>query len=224
MKYQYNFAFLSEWMEANNNIPKGAIQQAIGAMSNNGLKSWVRGERPMPVMTMLRFCNTFQVPMSMFFRNVDADAADNDYPHRPDGTEHTTPLGGFAEGAGGRARGERTILDPTDVQVIRSVVPGLPPREDTQDVPVGGTEVHVQTNAEQVGTIVGNVSDANMSAIVELERKNNERQEQLLDIIAEQQRQIADLTNRLLRMQDDRHYDSIGGYGMVAEDLSGRSR
>ncbi len=224
MKYQYNFAFLSEWMETNNDIPKGAIQQAIGARSNNGLKSWVRGEGPMPVMSMLRFCNTFQVPMSMFFRNADGDSAANDYPRMPDGTERTVPVGGFASSSSSRSRGERTILDPTDVQVIRSVVPGLPRCEDAQTVPAGSTEVHVQTNAEQVGTIVGNVSDANMSAIVELEQKHNERQEQLLTIIAEQQRQIADLTNRLLRMQGDKRYDDMGGYGMVAEDMAEHSR
>ena len=65
MKYQYNYGFLAKWLENNKkNLPKGAIQEAVGSKSNNAFKSWVRMDGPMPVITMVRFCNAFQIPIS----------------------------------------------------------------------------------------------------------------------------------------------------------------
>lgn len=55
MKYQYNFSFLNEWLNANPKIPKGAIQQALGAKSNNRFKAWARREGPMPVISIPQF-------------------------------------------------------------------------------------------------------------------------------------------------------------------------
>ena len=72
MKYQYNFSFLNEWLKANPEIPKGEILQAIGSKANNRFKAWVRCEGPMPVISMLRLCNAFQIPLSAFFRDADA--------------------------------------------------------------------------------------------------------------------------------------------------------
>ena len=40
MKYQYNFSFLSQWLEANPEIPKGEILQALGAKNFNWKKIW----------------------------------------------------------------------------------------------------------------------------------------------------------------------------------------
>ena len=74
MKYQYNFSFLSQWLESNPKIPKGEILQALGAKSNNRFKAWVRCEGPMPVLSMLRLCNAYQIPLSAFFRDADAGA------------------------------------------------------------------------------------------------------------------------------------------------------
>ena len=48
MMYQYNFSFLNEWLDANPDIPKGEILQALGAKSNNRFKAWIRCEGPMP--------------------------------------------------------------------------------------------------------------------------------------------------------------------------------
>ncbi|MFW5519337.1 MAG: hypothetical protein ACOCPA_10910, partial [Segatella copri] len=74
MKYQYCFSFLNEWLKANPEIPIGEILQALGAKSNNRFKAWVRCEGPMPVLSMLRLCNAFQIPLSAFFRDADAGA------------------------------------------------------------------------------------------------------------------------------------------------------
>ena len=56
MKYQYNYSFLSRWMEANDKININTILQAIGSTSNNSLRLWEQGRCPMPVLSILRFC------------------------------------------------------------------------------------------------------------------------------------------------------------------------
>lgn len=207
MKYQYNFSFLAQWMEANRGIPKGAIQQAIGARSNNGFKSWMRGEGPMPIISMLRFCNTFQIPVTAFFRDNEADGTE--VFRKPDGREQLEPMGGFATDASDRQRGERTLLNPLDVMVIPSVVPGLgntgetATKESTEP-----TTVRMQTTAQKVDTVVGNITNDNIQAFVDLEAKHRAQQDKLLEIIAEQQKQIANLTRMLFDKQHGRKYEA----------------
>ncbi len=218
MKYQYNFSFLAQWLKANKSIPKGAIQQAIGAKSNNRLKSWVRGEGPMPVITMLRFCNAFQIPVSAFFRDSDADG--KEIMRKPNGDEQLEPNGGFALDASDRARGERSLLNPLDVEVIPSVVPGINSRQETRsEQKTEQATVSMQTTAQKVDTVVGNINNDNISAFVEMEAKHRAQQDKLLNIIAEQQKQIADLTTLLFERTVPRPYKVINNdnYGMVAE-------
>jgi hypothetical protein len=217
MKYQYNFSFLAQWMKANKNIPKGAIQQAIGAKSNNRLKSWEHGEGPMPVITMLRFCNAFQIPVSAFFRDSDADG--KEIMRKPNGDEQLEPDGGFASDASDRARGERSLLNPLDVEIIPSIVPGWSDKQaQSAEQNTEQTTVSMQTTAQNVNTVVGNISNDNLSAFIEMEAKHRTQQDKLLDIIAEQQKQIADLTRILFERKQMRTYSVINDdCGLVAE-------
>ena len=50
--------------------------------------------------------------------------------------------------------------------------------------------------------VVGNVSDENMKRILEIEAKHTAQQNRLLDIIADQQRQINDLISLLHKTQN----------------------
>lgn len=218
MKYQYNYGFLAKWLENNKkNLPKGAIQEAVGSKSNNAFKSWVRMDGPMPVITMVRFCNAFQIPISSFFR--DADAQDGAVPSRPEPDDQLEPNGGYAD-LESRTQGERTVLDPLDVPMINTVIPGssLSVAEVTED------DAHADTNK----IVVGNITDANMAALIKLQRDHaaNERElmeqkNRLLDIIAEQQKQIADLTNLLFKL---RQQPMDAGYtcSMVSEQTTDR--
>lgn len=183
MKYQYNFSFLSEWLEANPEIPKGEILQALGAKSNNRFKAWVRCEGPMPVLSMLRLCNAYQIPLSAFFRDADAGTDGAVVPGMPTQNDILEPAQGYASSTDERQHGERSMLNPLDVSITPSVVPGVvaKPRENTQ---------------ESV-TPADNISDANIAAIVKLENEHINQQSRLLDVIAEQQKQITDLTRML---------------------------
>ena len=204
MKYQYNFSFLNEWLEANPEIPKGDILQAIGSKANNRFKAWVRCEGPMPVISMLRLCNAFQIPLSAFFRDADAGTDGAVVPGMPTPNDILEPAQGYADNMDDRQQGERSILNPLSVKVTPSVVPGVVEKlikvDDTQQQP----------------TTVDNISDDNLAAIIKLENEHMAQQRRLLDVIAEQQKQIADLHHML---NEARRYDNMRldeGY-MVAD-------
>lgn len=204
MMYQYNFSFLNEWLEANPEIPKGEILQALGAKSNNRFKAWVRCEGPMPVLSMLRLCNAYQIPLSAFFCDADAGADGAVVPGMPTPNDILEPAQGYASSTDERQHGERSMLNPLNVKVTTSVIPGVVARQikvdDTQKPPAA----------------VDNISDANLAAIIKMENEHMAQQRRLLDIIAEQQKQIADLTRML---NEAKRYNSIRldeGY-MVAD-------
>lgn len=195
MMYQYNFSFLNEWLEANPEIPKGEILQALGAKSNNRFKAWVRCEGPMPVLSMLRLCNAYQIPLSAFFRDADAGADGAVVPGMPTPNDILEPAQGYASSTDERQHGERSMLNPLNVKVTPSVVPGVVTKpckvDDTQEPATKTTD---------------NISDANLAAIIKMEHDHMAQQRRLLDIIAEQQKQIADLTRML---NEAKRYNSI---------------
>ena len=197
MKYQYNFSFLNEWLKANPEIPKGEILQAIGSKANNRFKAWVRCEGPMPVISMLRLCNAYQIPLSAFFRDADAGTDGAIVPGMPMPDDILEPAQGYADNTDDRQQGERSILNPLSVKVTPSVVPGVTARpikvDDTQEPPA----------------TVDNISDSNLAAIIKMEKEHMAQQRRLLDIIAEQQKQIADLAHMLneARRYDNRRLD-----------------
>ena len=194
MKYQYNFSFLNEWLKANPEIPKGEILQALGAKSNNRFKAWVRCEGPMPVLSMLRLCNAYQIPLSAFFRDADAGADGAVVPGMPMPDDILEPTQGYASSTDERQHGERSMLNPLDVQIAPSVVPGVVAKtRETEDV-------------QESATPANKISDANLAAIVKLENEHMAQHRRLLDIIAEQQKQIADLAHML---NEARRYDNI---------------
>ena len=204
MKYQYNFSFLNEWLKANPEIPKGEILQAIGSKANNRFKAWVRCEGPMPVISMLRLCNAYQIPLSAFFRDADADTDGAVVPGMPMPDDILEPSQGYADNMDDRQQGERSILNPLSVRVTPSIIPGVTTKQikadDTQEPPA----------------VVDNISDANLAAIIKMDKEHMAQHHQLLDIIAEQQKQIADLTRMLneTKRYDNRRLDE--GY-MVSD-------
>lgn len=194
MKYQYNFSFLNEWLKVNPEIPKGEILQALGAKSNNRFKAWVRCEGPMPVISMLRLCNAYQIPLSAFFRDADAGTDGAVVPGMPMPDDVLEPVQGYADNMDDRQQGERSILNPLSVKVTPSVVPGVTARP-----------IKVDEMQEPPATVY-NISDANLAAIIKMEKEHMAQHRRLLDIIAEQQKQIADLAHML---NEARRYDNM---------------
>ena len=193
MRYQYNFSFLNEWLEANPEIPKGEILQAIGSKANNRFKAWVRCEGPMPVISMLRLCNAYQIPLSAFSRDPDAGTNGAVVPGMPTPNDILEPAQGYADNMDDRQQGERSILNPLNVRVATSVIPGVVAKPCKDE------------DIQEPSATVENISDANIAAIIKLENEHMAQQRRLLDIIAEQQKQIADLAHML---NEARRYDN----------------
>lgn len=194
MKYQYNFSFLNEWLKANPEIPKGEILQAIGSKANNRFKAWVRCEGPMPVISMLRLCNAYQIPLSAFFRDADAGTDGAVVPGMPMPDDILEPAQGYADNMDDRQQGERSILNPLSVRVTPSIIPGVTTKQIKAD------------DAQEPPAAVDNISDANLAAIIKMEKEHMAQQRILLDTIAEQQKQIADLAHML---NEARRYDNM---------------
>lgn len=223
MKYQYNYSFLGRWMEVNGRININTILQAIGSTLNNSLRLWEQGRCPMPVSSILRFCNTFQVPISAFFYDKDSDPTRSAMYVQPQEGDIFAPDGGYVTE---RKAGSRALLDPLDVTIIPSVVPGIVSSDEKEHKNTdNASPICVQAPDSDQGKmiIVGNVSDRNMKALLDLESKrieaderHSEERARLLDIIAEQQKQIANLTSILNDARRYKNTSANDGY-MVAD-------
>ncbi len=234
MRYFYNYSFLNKWMEANGNITNKQIMKAMGTTSNTCLDSWIRMKSPLPTIAMLRFCNAFHVPLSAFIVNADANPqGDDDFYDmeyvRPGVNDQFEPDGGYIGNEARRQNGTRALRDPLDVDRIKSVVPGWTSNEiagdgfekghrcgkkkesETADVPMPEMEPALGTMAAPAAEPVPGAKPG-----IGVDTLNR-----MLDIIAEQQKQlcdqqklIAELTRRLGNQQT--------GFGMVAEDIHHR--
>ena len=234
MRYFYNYSFLNKWMEANGNITNKQIMKAMGTTSNTCLDTWIRMKSPLPTNALLRFCNAFHVPISAFIINADANPhGDDDYYEvkyvRPGVNDHFEPDGGYIGNEEKRQNGTRALRDPLDVDRIKSVVPGWTSNEiagdgvanghrcgkkkesETADMPMAEMEPALGTGAASDAETVSSAEPG-----IGVDTLNR-----MLDIIAEQQKQlcdqqklIAELTRRLGNQQT--------GFGMVADEIHHR--
>lgn len=186
MRYQYNFGFLAQWSEANPKLAKGALQKAIGSKSNNRIKAWTNKKGPMPVLSMLRFCNTFNVPISAFFRDIDANTHPTVIP-LPNINDQLEPDGGYASDPNDRQHGERSMLDPVNVTHIPSVIP-YPERLEYS------MREEEETNRKDSSDDTAFSRDS-LQAILNLENTHAQQRQQLLDMIAALNDRIRELNN-----------------------------
>lgn len=224
MKYFYNYSFLTNWMEANRDITNKQIMKAMGTTSNTGLDSWIRMKSPLPTIALLRFCNAFHVPLSAFI--IDADDNGNcEVEHvYPGVNDQFEPDGGYIDNDAKRQLGTRALRNPLDVDHIKSVVPGW-----TSDG-IAGDGGEKETDKEALRTAAASTpaveTETQMAADKEPMTAADKAEpdismamlNRMLDIIAEQQKQIGDqqkligeLTRRLETQQPS--------YNMVAEEI-----
>lgn len=223
MKYFYNYSFLNKWMEANGKITNREIMKAMGTTSNACLDSWIRMKSPLPTIALLRFCNAFHVPLSAFI--VDADKGKQ----RMEGCcgeeyvcpgidDQFEPDGGYLDNDEKRKKGTRALRNPLDVERMESVVPGWTSvgnagNGGAKDLRLGRKEetAAAPMNAASPPPITEQVTTADPD--ISLKTLNR-----MLDIIAEQQKQIGEqqkLINELTHRLDSQQT----GYGMVAEEI-----
>ena len=230
MRYFYNYSFLTKWMEANGDITNKQIMKAMGTTSNACLDTWIRMKSPLPTNALLRFCNAFHVPLSAFILNADAKPQGDDDCYemeyvRPGVNDQFEPDGGYIGNEARRQNGTRALRDPLDVDRIKSVVPGWTSNEIAGDRVAPGHRYGKKKESEAAAVSMAEMEPAPGRADSDAEPVHGEvpvigvdTLNRMLDIIAEQQKQlcdqqkiIAELTRRLDSQQP--------GYGMVAEEI-----
>lgn len=227
MKYFYNYSFLDKWMEANGKITNREIMKAMGTTSNACLDSWIRMKSPLPTIALLRFCNAFHVPLSAFIVDADKDqqgmegCCGEGYVC-PGVDDQFEPDGGYLDNDEKRKKGTRALRNPLDVERMESVVPGWTSvgnagNGGANGIRLGRKEEHKEEtaaapmNAASPPQITEPVTNAEPD--ISLSTLNR-----MLDIIAEQQKQIGEqqkLINELTHRLDSQK----PGYGMVAEEI-----
>lgn len=228
MKYCYNYSFLEKWIKANRDITDRQILHAIGTTSNARLGHWERMKAPIPTIQLMRFCNTFQVPITAFIVDTD-DKYDKsidelDYV-QPDINDQFEPDGGYIAQNERRPNGGRALRDPIDVDRIKSVVPGLTTiKVHRQNVQNGCIHQSASANHAFINqssyTLPEKEPDVSLSTLNKMLDIIAEQQKQMAGqqtLIAEQQREIATLTHRILSMTDARY--GSGNVGMAADPL-----
>lgn len=221
MQYRYNYSYLAEWMEANAQIPVNTILQAVGSKSNNSLRSWEQRLCAMPIVSLLRFCNSFQIPIEAFICNTGEPFKDKVC--IPTSAQFE-PDGGYTTDPALRQPGERKPLDPTNVKIVPSILPNViaftPCKEEqTEAAPITDAET-IAKNETSDGDTPQTEVGTNLLSLIALQQQHatNEaehlkQQQAMLDIIKAQQAQIKALTKQL---QEERMRNK--GYNtMVAE-------
>ena len=221
MLYRYNYSYLTEWIEANEQIPVNTILQAVGSKSNNSLRSWEQRLCAMPVITLLRFCNSFQIPIEAFICNTGEPFLDKVC---VPASAQFEPDGGYTTDPALRQPGERKPLDPTKVNIVPSVLPNVIAStpfevEQTETTPITEAETLAQNETTDDNTPHAE-EGTNLLSLIALQQQHatNEaehlkQQQSMLDIIKTQQAQIIALTKQL---QEERMRNK--GYStMVAE-------
>ena len=218
MRYFYNYSFLNKWMEANGNITNKQIMKAMGTTSNTCLDSWIRMKSPLPTIALLRFCNAFHVPLSAFIMNADANPQGDDDCYemeyvRPGVNDQFEPDGGYIGNEAKRQNGTRALRDPLDVDRIKSVVPGWTSNGIAGDGVANGHRCGKKKESETAAPTPIAEPVPNADPNISMATLNR-----MLDIIAEQQKQIGD-QQKLINELTHRLNAQQGGLGMVAEDI-----
>lgn len=224
MKYFYNYSFLNKWMEANGKITNREIMKAMGTTSNACLDSWIRMKSPLPTIALLRFCNAFHVPLSAFIVDADngkqgGEGCCGEVYVCPGIDDQFEPDGGYLDNDEKRKKGTRALRNPLDVERVESVVPGWTSVGNTVN---GGAKEH-KTGEEKNEAAAAPMNAA--SPPPSTEPVTTEEPEislstlnRMLDIIAEQQKQIGE-QQKLIKELTHRLESQHPGYSMVAEEI-----
>ena len=233
-QYQYNYSYLEKWMEANPHITNREIMQSFtgNVNNNNSLALYAQRKTPMPIINLLRFCNTFGVPISAFIVETgEEDKKGNDecaIRVEPSINDQMEPDGGYISVGERRPHGSRALRNPLEVEHIKSAVPGLvkqpkPMNNDSNIIHQNHNEGNnIQQHINKAQAVVGNIAEASKGD------NDNAITSRLLDIIAEQQKQIAslsqqvgELAGQVVKLSSERmskNNDNSMNACMVAED------
>lgn len=190
----YNYGFLQDWLKANPKIKRYDVLAEMEMSYYRTLQNWMEGATMMPLTQMMKFCNRYNVPITAFFFDANAD---------DDSIFTPIPPGAMIEPAGGWVENDR-----------RTGIKTGDPR----------TDIHIPSNLPDYCKNIKlqhNIRDSDKD-MKEKEVTHSERM-RYLDIIEQQNVQIAELNRKTLELQQKiidleqqcTHID----YGIAADDL-----
>lgn len=228
MKYEYNYSFLERWMSANEKVDGKQILQAIGSTSNQSLRLYLDRKCPMPIISILRFCNTFHVPISAFIVDKekylgyveDSKGIETESEVIPLDSDAFEPVDGYIKNGDKRTHGSRSLRNPIDVTEQASIVPGIIFKKNIICEPSGcatvtdhraDTEV-AESKTPDESTPITDVAEAdyNKNLVDRLLGIIDEQQK----LMSDQQKEIATLTKQLLEVR-------ANGNAMVRNTMMG---
>ena len=228
-QYQYNYSYLEKWMEANPHITNREIMLSFtgNINNNNSLALYAQRKTPMPIINLLRFCNTFGVPISAFIvekgNNNGDDSDECTMRVEPSVNDQMEPDGGYISVGERRHHGSRALRNPLEVDHIKSTVPGLViAKTQRQEIQTGGirqsatathSTIHQTATTSPLpssGDNESNHADGSASSV------GFSTLNRMLDIIAEQQKQIAEQQKLIAELT--RRMNTTTGF-MAAEDI-----
>lgn len=223
MVYSYNYNYLMEFMNSHR-LAKKDLLEALGCKDYTSLNKWLEGKVPVHVTAMLRFCNYYNTPVTQFFVDEDGMPCGYE-PMQPNKTAQLLPTDdyGIKEGVG-RGIVETKIderIITTHEQTI-AVAEGLQ-RQAEQRTRRDAAMAEMAASKETMpvasnNSVNGNNDDAGMMQTIlrmqldhanelrEVERtaresidgireRYDDERTHLLNIIEQQSREIARLTN-----------------------------
>lgn len=113
MNYRFNYDFFGTFLERNH-LNKLDILRVLGTQDYTTVNRWLQKANPIATETILRLCNTFDLPLSVFFYDLDTP--------RPI-TIGNPPAGATITAAGGYNTGKRNTTDPQAKEKMRRVWP-----------------------------------------------------------------------------------------------------
>ena len=190
----YNYGFLQDWLKANPKIKRYDVLAEMEMSYYRTLQNWMEGATMMPLTQMMKFCNRYNVPITAFFFDANAD---------DDSIFTPIPPGAMIEPAGGWVENDR-----------RTGIKTGDPR----------TDIHIPSNLPDYCKNIKlqhNICDSDKD-MKEKKVTHSERM-RYLDIIEQQNVQIAELNRKTLELQQKiidleqqcTHID----YGIAADDL-----
>lgn len=224
MKYFYNYSFLNKWMEANGKITNREIMKAMGTTSNACLDSWIRMKSPLPTIALLRFCNAFHVPLSAFIVDADKDQQGSegccgDGYVCPGIDDQFEPDGGYLDNDEKRKKGTRALRNPLDVERMESVVPGWTKVGNAGNECAKEHKMGEEKNEAAAAPMNAASPPPSTEPVTTAEPEISlSTLNRMLDIIAEQQKQIGE-QQKLIKELTHRLESQQTGYGMVAEEI-----
>ena len=193
----YNYGFLADWLKANPEVKKYGVLHELEMSDYRTLQNWMEGLTMMPLTQMMKFCNRYNVPVTAFFFDENADEG-SVFSTIHNGAQ-IEPTGGWKES--NRRVGMKSGDPRTNLHFISKIPEYVKP-------------CRLSLKSESKA--------CNESAVTK-EETTPPAEERLryLDLIEKLSEQVFDLTREVISLKEEnmrlRLKNDTSSYGMVAE-------